>query len=139
LEYSARTIRNKINSKLDEFLTEFPPVIKHPYQSRITPENEPSVDIDWTACYASIKCDMNVRKIEWAVPGYKFAVKILENFIKQRLKIYDEHRNDPNKDALSNLSPWYHFGQISVQRAILEIKKYTSKYSKAVENYMEGN
>ena len=27
LEYAARTIRNKINSKLEEFLTEFPPVL----------------------------------------------------------------------------------------------------------------
>jgi len=34
-EYSARTIRNKINSKLPEFLTEFPPVIKHPFNGRL--------------------------------------------------------------------------------------------------------
>lgn len=32
-EYAARTIRPKINNKLSEFLTEFPPVIKHPYKS----------------------------------------------------------------------------------------------------------
>jgi len=32
-EYAARTIRNKINNKLPEFLTEFPPVIKHPFPS----------------------------------------------------------------------------------------------------------
>ncbi|OWR45474.1 DNA photolyase, partial [Danaus plexippus plexippus] len=37
-EYSARTIRNKINSKLDEYLTEFPPVIKHPHSSSFKPE-----------------------------------------------------------------------------------------------------
>lgn len=30
----ARTIRKKIHDKLDEFLTEFPPVIKHPYPSK---------------------------------------------------------------------------------------------------------
>ena len=29
-EYAARTIRNKIMGKLGEFLTEFPPVVKHP-------------------------------------------------------------------------------------------------------------
>lgn len=33
-EYGARTIRNKINNKLPEFLTEFPPVIKHPFNSK---------------------------------------------------------------------------------------------------------
>lgn len=31
----ARTIRKKIHDKLDEFLTEFPPVIKHPYASTV--------------------------------------------------------------------------------------------------------
>lgn len=30
-EYSARTIRGKIHAQLPEFLTEFPPVIRHPY------------------------------------------------------------------------------------------------------------
>lgn len=30
-EYSARTIRGKIHAKLPEFLTEFPPIIHHPY------------------------------------------------------------------------------------------------------------
>ena len=28
-EYAARTIRNKVTSKLDKFLTDFPPVVKH--------------------------------------------------------------------------------------------------------------
>lgn len=31
----ARTIRKKIHDKLDEFLTEYPPIIKHPYSSEI--------------------------------------------------------------------------------------------------------
>ena len=31
LEYAARTIRPKIQRQLPDFLTEFPPVIKHPY------------------------------------------------------------------------------------------------------------
>lgn len=34
-EYAARTIRNKINNKLQEFLTEFPPVIKHPFNGKL--------------------------------------------------------------------------------------------------------
>jgi deoxyribodipyrimidine photo-lyase len=34
-EYAARTIRNKINNKLPEYLTEFPPVIKHPFSGKL--------------------------------------------------------------------------------------------------------
>jgi hypothetical protein len=34
LEYGARTIRRKITDKLPEFLTQFPPVIKHEYPAK---------------------------------------------------------------------------------------------------------
>jgi deoxyribodipyrimidine photo-lyase len=38
LEYGARTIRNKITSKLPEFLTPFPPLVTHPYPASIKAE-----------------------------------------------------------------------------------------------------
>ncbi len=137
LEYGARTIRNKINTKLDEFLTEYPPVIKHPYLLKI--EDMIFNMTDWKACYESLECDKNVKIVEWAKPGYIHGIAQLDSFIKQRLKFYDTERNDPNKMMLSNLSPWFHFGQISVQRSILEVKKYNSKFSKAVQGFMEGD
>lgn len=34
LEYGARTIRPKIHNQMREFLTEFPPVIKHPHAGK---------------------------------------------------------------------------------------------------------
>lgn len=37
-EYSARTFRLKITPKLKEYLTEFPPVIVHPYKSKFEPD-----------------------------------------------------------------------------------------------------
>jgi deoxyribodipyrimidine photo-lyase len=83
LEYSARTIRNKINSKLgnlirfnlnvifksneylkyknlDDFLTEFPPVVKQKLESKIKAEQ-----IDWDKCYESLDCDRKVKVVEW--------------------------------------------------------------------------
>ena len=45
-----------------------------------------------------------------------------------RLKKFSNHRNDPNQpDALSNLSPYYHFGHLAAQRAALEASKLRSK------------
>ena len=38
LEYGARTIRNKINNQLPTYLTEFPPVIRHPHKAKVKPE-----------------------------------------------------------------------------------------------------
>lgn len=135
-EYGARTIRNKINSKLDEFMTEFPPIIKHPHDpvKKVLQLTSP----DWNACYKSLECDTNVKIVEWAKPGYKAGIKTLQGFIQNRIKLYDTERNDPNSNALSNLSPWTHFGQISTQRCAIEVKKYNSKHPKAVHAFLEG-
>jgi deoxyribodipyrimidine photo-lyase len=38
---------------------------------------------------------------------------------------------------LSNMSPWYHYGQVSVQRCILDIQSYKPQFTKAVEAYTE--
>lgn len=49
--------------------------------------------------------------------------------MKQRLSIYNSKRNDPNNtEALSNLSPYLHFGQLSSQRAALEAVKLKAKF-----------
>jgi deoxyribodipyrimidine photo-lyase len=133
-EYAARTIRNKINSKLDEFLTEFPSVVKHPHKAE---KGHQSVDIDWGEALESIKADKTVGEVDWIVPGYRGAIDMVQSFVNVRLKAYDSDRNDPNKAALSNLSPYFHFGQIAVQRAILEVKKYKSKSPKGVEGFCE--
>ena len=50
----------------------------------------------------------------------------MESFIAERLESYNTLRNDPTKNALSNLSPYLHFGQISAQRVVLEVEKAKS-------------
>lgn len=132
LEYAARTIRNKINSKLPEFLTFFPAVAHHPHDSRVKAEK-----IDWKSLDEGLKVDRTVDEADWATPGTRGGLNMLETFITKKLKVYDTARNDPTKDALSNLSPWFHFGQISVQRAALEVGKLKSKYTKSVEAFLE--
>ena len=46
-------------------------------------------------------------------------------------------RNDPNKSALSNLSPWFHYGQISPHRALLIIAKLRPKHKEACDSFIE--
>ncbi|CAH1780581.1 unnamed protein product [Owenia fusiformis] len=132
LEYGARTIRSKINNQLSTYLTEFPPVIKHPHTAKNIQK-----PIDWSAAEASLEVDRKVTEVEWAEPGTAAGLRTLESFIKKRLKYFDVDRNDPTKNALSNLSPWIHFGQISAQRCVLEVKKFRSRYGKSVEGYIE--
>ena len=50
----------------------------------------------------------------------------LNDFVKNKLDIYSEAKNNPNKNATSNLSPYLHFGFISAQRIVLEIIKSSS-------------
>lgn len=131
-EFAARTIRFKINKKLEEFLTEFPPVIKHQYTAK-----EKFVENDWEAALQTVQADTSVRDISWAKPGYNCGIKQLESFIENRLGIYADERNNPLSNGISDLSPWFHFGMISVQRCILEIKEYKKLYPKSVESFME--
>ncbi|XP_053315662.1 deoxyribodipyrimidine photo-lyase-like isoform X2 [Spea bombifrons] len=131
-EYGARTIRKKIHDQLAQFLTEFPPVTKHPYTPKF--EAEP---IDWDKCYSSLEVDRTVKEVGWAVPGTVGGMGVLQEFLSQRLKHFNSDRNNPTKSALSNLSPWFHFGQLSVQRAIIEVQKYRSKYKDSVDSFVE--
>ncbi|MBN2288555.1 MAG: deoxyribodipyrimidine photo-lyase [Candidatus Glassbacteria bacterium] len=113
-EYSAFTIRKKINRLLDRFLTGFPPLRK---QETPAPENRP---VDWARAAASLTAGPEPAVAEWIEPGEKAALKALERFIREKLSGYAGTRNDPTAGGQSGFSPYFHFGQLSAQRAALE-------------------
>lgn len=119
--------------KLSEFLTEFPPVINHPHKGSVFADA-----IDWNHALNSVKVDESVGEVKWIRPGYKAAVAMLDSFIQQRLRNYTKLRNDPvqQHDAVSNLSPYFHFGQFSPQRAVLEVQKHKDKFSESVDSFI---
>jgi len=135
LEFAARTIRPKIHNNLKEFLTEIPALEKHPYQ----PDRKADDPTDWDKAWSHLKVDESVRPITWAKPGTINGYRMLYEFITQRLKRFDEDRNIPTRNGLSCLSPYYHFGQLSVQRAILCLidKSVKATASKSVDAYIE--
>ena len=132
MELAAFRIRTKILSKLNEFLTEFPPVVTHPFVNNNT-KNENN----WDEMYKSLKVDTDVRPIEWTKSGYTAAIKMLDSFISQRLPFYNKDRNDPNTNVQSNLSPFFHFGQISPQRAILEVNSQKDTFPDDVDKFID--
>ena len=111
-EFAARTFRPKITTLLKEFLTEFP---------RLTPLDsvQEIIPVAWDEIYKGLNADQNVQPVEWLKPGEKAAEACLDNFLYNRLSSYSVKRNDPNAGALSNLSPYLHFGQISAQSCAL--------------------
>ena len=117
-EYAAYTLRSKINDKLNEFLEEFPKLKEHPYES-----SESFEENDWKDLDKTNKKEYESNVSFRSVPGEGAAQNRLEDFIKNKFSSYASDRNDPNKDATSNLSPYLHFGHISAQRIVLECQK----------------
>ena len=115
-EFAAYTFRPKVKRILDDFLEPFPQLKKHSIPWKI--KHAPT---DWSDALKSLKVNREVEEIEWIKPGEREGKKILKNFIKNKLSNYEKSRNDPNRDAQSDLSPYLHFGQLSAQRIALEV------------------
>ncbi|XP_068995548.1 CPD photolyase [Embiotoca jacksoni] len=132
LEYSARTIRGKITKLLPEFLTAFPVVEKHPDTAARTAK-----PIDWDKTLASLDIDRTVGEPEWAKPGTKAGMAMLESFIDVRLNMFGTQRNDPNAVALSQLSPWIRFGHLSAQRVSLQVQRSGKNAGQSISAFIE--
>jgi len=131
LEFAAYTIRPKIHKLLPEFLDDYPKIKKMQNANSLTLDK-----IDWDKVTASLKVDREVKEVDWIKPGELAASKSLKDFLENRLERYSEDRNDPNKNALSNLSPYLHFGQISAQRVALTVQQFYQKNPSA-ETFLE--
>ncbi|KAF8071386.1 PHR1 [Scenedesmus sp. PABB004] len=140
-EYAARTIRPKIHAKLPEFLVEFPAPPRPAPWGDGRPQPDP---VDWEALLAEVReRGAAVPEVTWATPGEDGAAAALVgapgSFLSPaRLSLYAAKRNDPGEpQALSNLSPWLHFGQLAPQRAALEAAKLRPKHRDSVEGFLE--
>ena len=116
-EVGARALRPKIHRLLPDFMEEFPRLQKHPFRSQGKP-----APVDWDAAIRALGVAA-VPPVTWIKPGSKGGLKALHLFVQNKLDSYDSGRNDPTKDAVSLLSPYLHFGQVSAQRVALEVSK----------------
>jgi deoxyribodipyrimidine photo-lyase len=53
--------------------------------------------------------------------GHTAAADALEGFLRDRLPRYATERNQPESDAASGLSPWLHFGHLSVHQVFADL------------------
>lgn len=115
-EFAAYTIRPKIQKLLPDFLTDIPPLKKQKGSFHF-PEHK------WDKIRKGLTIDFSVPEIDSLKPGEDAAHRLMDNFLSLNLQRYNEERNDPVKDAQSNLSPYLHFGQISAQRIAYEASR----------------
>ncbi len=141
LEYAARTIRKKLHDRMPQYLTEFPDLQEHPIRSpdlkRWCSASGAISAIDWAAVEQSVAADRTVPPVKFLKAGQEAAALQLENFIRN-IKGYSTNRNDPTLDCVSNLSPYFHFGQLSAQRAILAARAArNSTNSSDIDSFIE--
>lgn len=67
-------------------------------------------------------CPNDSRLSQWEL-GEEGAKKILKNFLKNKVKRYNEDRNDPIIEGTSRISPYLALGILSSKRCILEALK----------------
>ncbi len=89
-------------------LTELPALFSH--RPGLCSSSELENPASWMD---SIPIDQEVRETG-SVGGSNTARQCLTQFLSHRLARYGEERNEPDADAASGLSPWLHFGHISV-------------------------
>jgi deoxyribodipyrimidine photo-lyase len=144
-EWAAYTFRPKIKRALPEYFGEFPAIVRHPFEANRRPdEDHPQSgkltghreEPDWEGAAAGLKAQHSVAPVRWIAPGAREARAALAEFIDHRLPRYHLERNDPNADAVSGLSPYLHFGQLSAQRVALEVAR-SSASDEAKEAFLE--
>ena len=106
--YAARTIRPKIHALMPKFFK---------------PLTNPSAHVEWSGARpASLDAgdrmleqfpiDRSIGAVGTFTGGSIAAHKMLVRFLRGRLSGYATHRNKPEIDGTSQLSPYLHFGQI---------------------------
>ncbi|MBS3814824.1 deoxyribodipyrimidine photo-lyase [Candidatus Bipolaricaulota bacterium] len=130
-EYAARTIRPKINDKLEKFSN--PPSDTDPDISS-TDYDFSFEEIELDEILKGLDIDRTVKPVRSYTGGTKEAKRLLDEFIKDKLDNYEEMSNDPTKDSLSHMSPYLHFGQIS---PIYVASRIMDTESPGVDEYLE--
>ena len=111
-EHAARTIRPKLHKRLEEFLVDL----------RTTPVDHASSDMDIAGEDIS---DLDalldkMKQLDRGVPasplftgGTNEAKRRFRAFLDDRFAVYADHRNQPQTDDTSCMSPYLHYGHIS--------------------------
>jgi deoxyribodipyrimidine photo-lyase len=122
----AYTHRAKVKiSKKDFYYTE---------NKTIAPFQEFDLNIESTL--SSIRFQNEVSPISYVTGGFKEANKILDEFIKKKLNQYADERSNPHSPSLtpsSGLSPYLHFGHISVETIVTKILDWSVEGEWSIE------
>ncbi|MGA9352813.1 MAG: deoxyribodipyrimidine photo-lyase [Terriglobales bacterium] len=125
-QYAAFHIRKKLEAQLDRFLVKpGNPRAKLTWKKPAKLQTLlPGFDITegW-------QLDRSVAPSSDFKGGTKEAMRLLDEFVKKKLKRYAKNRNHPELDGTSRLSPYLHFGHISPLTIALAVQKSAASKS----------
>ena len=121
---TAYAFRRHLQRSLPDHFAAFPepdPLVRRdlPRGARIGPE----IVARWPSAGAldSLPIDHGVRPVEAVPGGEEAARRRLGVFVAEKLARYGEGRNAPDEEATSGLSPYLHFGHISIHEVLLAV------------------
>ena len=134
-EHAARTLRPKIQEPLDEFLVELEPTAVEKHSLNMKDDGLDLSDVGETL--DDMKLDRSVAPLSHLYrSGTKAAKKILEDFVKNRLDTYVEHRNQPQADDVSHMSKYLHYGHVSPVYVALQVRE-ANPPKEDLDSYLE--
>lgn len=140
-EYMARTMRIKVEKNLQIYLEPMPILDQEKWLKlpKTVLQFGKIYHTDWKKIYDSLQTDESVPPITWLKSGEMAAEKIFAEFLNKKILSYAEDKNKPEIFALSNLSVYLHYGQISAQKIAYEInKKFKGhSYDENVKSFLE--
>ncbi len=117
--YNAATLRRHITPQIDAFLRA--PQAVNPVHQLSEPADGEDLD-SLSALLDSLDVDRSVHPVSAFRGGAGEARRRLNDFVNGALHRYDEERSDPSLNAVSHLSPYLHFGNISPIRIALAVR-----------------
>lgn len=121
-EWGAYTLRPKIKRVLQDYFVDFPDSsVKHRWTSGVG-EAIDDRNIDPGELASRLKVDQNVAPVRCFSGGAAEAESKLRRFIQENLSRYATENNQIGVSVSSDLSPYFHFGQISALRVGIKIE-----------------
>ncbi|RLQ87775.1 deoxyribodipyrimidine photo-lyase [Notoacmeibacter ruber] len=109
-EYAARTIRDKLTERLDDWLAEAEvPTLENTTGLRFDLEESP---LDWKSLTDRMELEGG-EPVDWIEGGTSRARSRLTSFLRSDLDTYADDRSDANEENVSLLSPYLRFGHIA--------------------------
>ena len=112
-EYSAGTLRKKLNARLADFAVPLRLGTLGCPSLNLSVEGEDFSIEDVEAALGNLKIDRSVMVTKFFRGGVREAYAHLNDFVENKLAKYGEKHSEPSGDFSSHLSPYLHFGQIS--------------------------